>query len=78
MESKKGIKFLVNEKGNKTGVLIRVNVFEKLLDELENIKDIALVYEVTSKKMKTVPYEQVKKEMFGEGKKKYIGTTRLW
>lgn len=62
-------KFIFDEKGNKTGVLMRINAFKKLIEDLEDLKDLTVAYERTSKKFKPIPYEQIRKELFGDDKK---------
>lgn len=70
MKLKSGVKFIFDEKGNKTGVLIRIKEFEKLMEELEDLKDLSTAYERTSKNFKQIPYEEIKKELFGDDAKK--------
>jgi chaperonin cofactor prefoldin len=70
MKSKTGVRFIFDEKGKKTGVLIRIKQFEKLMQELEDLKDLATVYERTGKKFKPIPYEKIRKELFGNAAKK--------
>jgi len=67
---KPNIKIIFDEKGKKTGVLIRIKDFKKLMEKLEDLEDLALAYERTSKKFKPIPYEQVIKELFGNDTKK--------
>ncbi|MGB8467774.1 MAG: hypothetical protein WCE21_02125 [Candidatus Babeliales bacterium] len=70
MKSKSGIKIIFDENGNKTGVLIRVKDFEKLIEELETLKDLTIAYERRSQKRKPIPYEKIREELFGNGAKK--------
>lgn len=70
MKSKYTIKYIFNDKGKKTGVLISVEDFEKIMQELEDLQDLATVYEVKSKKFKPIPYEKIRKELFGKNAKK--------
>jgi len=53
MKRKENVRFVVDNKGNKTGVLIPY-------------KDLATVYKARKKNSKTIPYEQVKKELFDD------------
>lgn len=69
MKSKSGIKIIFDEKGNKTGVLLRIKDFEKLMDELEDLKDLTVAYERRSKEFKPIPYEKIRKELFGNDEK---------
>jgi hypothetical protein len=69
MKLKTGIKTFYDEDGNKTGVLITMKEFEKLIEELEDLQDILTVYERTSKKSTPIPYEKIRKEMFGDDAK---------
>ncbi len=70
MKSKFGIKFMFDEKGKKTGVLIHIKDFKRLIEELEDLKDLAVAYERTSKNFKPIPYEKIRKELFGDDAKK--------
>jgi len=57
-----------DEIGNKVGVEISVKDFEYLIGKLEDLHDLTKAYEITSKKFKAIPYEDVREELFG-GKK---------
>lgn len=63
-------KVLYDENGNKVGVLLKKKDFEKLIEELEDLHDMLIVHERANKKFKSIPYEQVKKELFGDNAKK--------
>ena len=69
MKLKTGIQTLYDKDGNKTAVLMTMKYFEKLMEELEDLQDILTVYERTSKKSILIPYEKIRKEIFGDDKK---------
>jgi hypothetical protein len=69
MKLKTGIKTLYDEDGNKTAVLMTIKYFEKLMEELEDLKDILTVYQRTRKKSTIIPYEKIRKEIFGNDAK---------
>lgn len=64
------VKIIFDAKGKKTGVLISIKEFERLIQELEDLKDLAVAYERTSKAFKPIPYDQIRKELFGDDAKK--------
>lgn len=70
MKSKLNIDILVDEKGKKTRVLMSIKHFKKLMDELENLQDLDLVYKRMSQNNKPIPYEEVMKELLGDVAKK--------
>jgi len=71
MALKSKVKTIFDEKDNKIAVLLRIKDFERLMTELEDLKDLCVAYEVKSKNYKTIPYEQVRKELFGDKTKSF-------
>ncbi len=60
---KENIKFLTDEYGNRTGVLLKKNDFEKIVRKLEDYHDYKLVKKLSGKKQKTYTKEQVLAEI---------------
>jgi PHD/YefM family antitoxin component YafN of YafNO toxin-antitoxin module len=56
-ESKTQVRYIVNDKGEKTEVVLPVSLFEKLLDEVEELEDI----KDFDKAMKTGEWEDFEK-----------------
>ena len=52
-------RFMYNDKGEKIGVVLKVEEFEQLIDELEDIDDYEYIKKVEGKKSKGVPLEDV-------------------
>ena len=61
---------LYDEKGNAKGVLLKLNDFKKLIERLEDLHDLHMAYERTSKKFKAIPYKKIREELFGSNAKK--------
>jgi hypothetical protein len=53
------IQFIVDEKGNKTGVLLDINEYEELLERVEDAEAVKML-----KKMREKPLEYMKFEDF--------------
>ena len=70
MKSKLNIEILMDENGDKANVLMSADEFNKLISELEDVQDLKSLYKLSRKKLKTIPYEEVRKEIFGNGAKK--------
>lgn len=70
MKSNSGITILVDEEGNKSSVLISVKNFKKLMNDLEDLQDLDVVYKRMSLNSKPIPYEEVMKELLGNAAKK--------
>lgn len=70
MKSKLKINILMDEKGNKAHVLMSVQQFNKLISELEDIQDLKALYKLSRKKFKPIPYDEIRKEIFGNVAKK--------
>jgi len=62
-------KWLYDENGKKSGVKISFKDFDKLIDRLEDLHDIYVAYQHTSKKLKTIPYEKVMEKILGKNAK---------
>ncbi|MFA5075174.1 MAG: hypothetical protein WC436_03675 [Candidatus Babeliales bacterium] len=58
--------FLVDDEGNKTGVLIKIADFKKMEEELEDYYDYKIIKERSKKKQKTYTAEQIKAEILGK------------
>lgn len=56
--------FLFDESGNKTGVLLKVADFEKMVEELEDYADYKMIKQRAKKKYKTYTKEEVMAEIF--------------
>lgn len=50
----------------KTGVILKYKEYQKILEKLEDLQDIHTVRKLKGKKLKTVPLEQVMKDIFGD------------
>lgn len=70
MKSKLKVEILMDEHGNKTNVLMSVDEFNKLISELEDVQDLKALYKLSRKKFKPIPYDEVRKEVFGNVAKK--------
>jgi len=67
MKTKKNahkIAFDVNKK--KAGIILPYKEFVKLMEELEDLQDLYIAHKRTAKAYKTIPFEQVKKELFSD------------
>lgn len=71
MKIKNPAQFLYDEEGNKTKVILHASTFEKLMEELENIKILQKVEARKKQKSnkKLIPLEVIKRELHGENKK---------
>ena len=52
-------RYMYNEKEEKIGVLIKVEEFEQLIDELEDVYDYEYIKKIEGKKTKVIPLEKV-------------------
>jgi hypothetical protein len=58
------LRFLYDENGNKTRVLLSTKDFEHLMEELADLKSIYKAQAKTkNKKIKLIPFEKVKKDL---------------
>ena len=67
-ELTKGPKIFYDDQGNKVGILLTHEAFEALVEQLEDAHDLYTAYK-RMKKGKTIPFDQIKKELFGHAKK---------
>lgn len=51
------------KKAKKIGVLLKVEEFDKMMNELEDLHDVCMVYERTAQKTKTIPHDEVMREI---------------
>lgn len=58
-----------DENGNKVGVALDFKEFQTLMEELEDAHDVYMANKRTQQKAKTIPFEKIKKELFGDEKK---------
>ncbi|MBI5326453.1 MAG: hypothetical protein HZB41_14470 [Ignavibacteriae bacterium] len=56
-------KFIVDEKGNKTDVVLPIEDYEKLLNELEDIEDVKVYDNAKMKNDEVIPFEDAMKEI---------------
>ncbi len=67
---KEPTQFITNEKGERTAVIIDIEEYEKLLDELEDLDDIRAFDEAKASSETPVPLEEalerIRKERTGE------------
>ncbi len=54
--------FVVDAEGNKIGVFLPINKYNKLLEELEELEDIKLYDKVKNRKEESIPLEQYLKQ----------------
>lgn len=62
--------FLYDEEGHKTRVVLRFADFEKIMDQLEDLKSLYTVHVRLKSKKKLIPFEVIKKELKGNESKK--------
>jgi len=60
------VKFIVDSEGNQSGVLLSMEVWEKLLTLVKNIEDEALL-QPSKTKEEIIPWEQLKVELTAKG-----------
>ena len=60
---KEPTQFLTNEKGEKVAVVIGIEEYEKLLEELEDLEDIRAYDEAISSGETPIPFEQALAEV---------------
>jgi hypothetical protein len=61
MSASKKIKFLYNEQGKKTDVVIPMSQYEQMMEELEDLEDLRAIEESKLCKEKAIPFEEMKK-----------------
>jgi hypothetical protein len=58
--------FIIDESGNKTGVLVDINRYSELLEAQEELESIRAYDEATASKDEAIPLTQAIKEIEGE------------
>lgn len=56
------IKFIVDEKGNKTGVLLDINEYEELLERIEDAEAVKMLNKMREKPLEYIKFEDFLKE----------------
>ena len=64
MSAQKKIKYIYDDNGNKTDVIIPINKYESLLEDLADIKAIE-----ERRHEKSIPFEEVKKRFYKKNRK---------
>lgn len=59
---KPGLRYIVDAKGKKTEVVLPIEVYERLIEELEELEDIR-DYDEAMKDGEFIPWEEVKKQL---------------
>jgi hypothetical protein len=57
------VRFLVNDQGRKEGVLIDIKLYEKILDELEELESIRAYDKAKASGDEMLPFEKAVKEI---------------
>lgn len=68
--------YIVDKKGQKTGVILDIKLFQALLEELEDLYDITEAERVIEKKGKEYTLEDVEKSLLA--KKSKNGRSQSW
>ena len=61
--------FITDEKGNKISIVIPLEEYNRMVEDLEELDDIRLFDEVKARNEKSIPFEQYLKQR--QKKKKY-------
>jgi hypothetical protein len=61
-------KYIYDNADKKIDIIIKFKDFEKIMGQLEDLHDLIMIYERTGKASKTIPYEQLRAELFGNVK----------
>ncbi|GAI97334.1 unnamed protein product [marine sediment metagenome] len=56
------IQFIVDEKGNKTGVLLDINEYEELLERVEDAEAVKMLNKMREKPLEYMKFEDFLKE----------------
>ena len=56
------IQFIVDEKGNKTGVLLDINEYEELLERVEDAEAVKMLNKMREKPLEYMKFEDYLKE----------------
>jgi PHD/YefM family antitoxin component YafN of YafNO toxin-antitoxin module len=70
MKSKAKVTIIFDEHGKKSGVLLSVKQYNKLMSDLEDLDDLTIALQRMGYKGKTTSLEDVRKELFGNVSKK--------
>lgn len=60
---KVAIRYVVDEKGRRTGVLLPIEVFEELVEAAEDLEDMRAANAARAEGGEPVPWEEVKAEL---------------
>ncbi len=60
--------YIVDEKGNRTGVILDIKDFRKILEDLEELESIRAYDAAKKSKDEAIPFEQAVKEIEAERK----------
>jgi len=61
-EKTMSIQFIVDEKGNKTGVLLDINEYEELLERVEDAEAVKMLNKMREKPLEYMKFEDFLKE----------------
>ncbi|MFH0898481.1 MAG: hypothetical protein V1855_02800 [bacterium] len=61
--------YIIDEQGNKTGVILKMEIFEKLLEELEDLHLGKMAEAALNEDQETHNLEDVKQEIFKKNNK---------
>lgn len=56
-------KYVIDENGEKTEVILSIEAYKKLLEELEELEELKLYDETKSKENETLPFDEAMKEL---------------
>ncbi len=56
-------KYVIDENGNKTEVILSIEVYKKLLEELEELEELKLYDEAKSSENEILPFDEAMKEL---------------
>ena len=61
-DSKSAVRYIINDKGEKTEVVLPIELYEALLERIEDAEDIQAIEEAM-KKPDFIPWEETKKQL---------------
>lgn len=56
-------KYVIDENGNKTEVILSIETYKKLLEELEELEELKLYDEAKSSENEILPFDEAMKEL---------------
>lgn len=56
-------KYVIDENGNKTEVILSIEAYKKLLQELEELEELKLYDEAKSRENEILPFDEAMKEI---------------